>query len=224
MPRIARVAIPEHVYHVTQRGNYRQRVFQDDTDRQQYLRWLIEYKRKHKLLVWAWCLMENHIHLICLPRTDRALADALRDTHMRYANYFNRRRGGVSGHLWQGRYYSCACDAMHAWEAMRYVERNPVRAGLVRRAEEYAWSSARAHVHAVFDGVLDEGLPSRTGPSATEWSAWLRTPLDEETVRALRQSTRTGRPCGSARFVSALEGASGRRLHALPRGRPGDGE
>jgi putative transposase len=220
MPRIARLAMPDRVYHVTQRGNYRQRIFGDDTDRQQYVRWLVEYKAKRSLLVLAWCLMENHVHLVCLPRTDRALADTLRDTHMRYANYFNRKMGGVSGHLWQGRYYSCACDTRHAWEAIRYVERNPVRAGVVASAEEYPWSSARAHAGGVRDGVVDDGLPPRAGPATKDWSAWLRMPDDEETMIALRQSTRTGRPCGDTRFVSTLESASGRRLCALPRGRP----
>lgn len=220
MPRIARLAIPDQVYHVTQRGNYRQGVFRDDSDRQQYVRWLVEYKLKHGMLVWAWCLMENHVHLVCMPRTEQALAETLRDTHMRYANYFNRKMGGVSGHLWQGRFYSCICDARHAWGAIRYTERNPVRAGVVAHAEEYAWSSARAHVRGVHDGVLDDGLPSTTGPSQAEWAAWLRGPDDEHAVKMLRQSTRTGRPCGSARFISSLESDLGRRLRPMPRGRP----
>ena len=131
--------------HVTQRGNYRQSVFENDDDRRQYLVWLKEYKAKHGLRIWAWCLMDNHVHLVCVPGGPRSLCEALRHTHMRYAGYMNRQRG-VQGHFWQGRFYSCVLDDEHLWAAVRYVERNPVRNGLAARAEEYPWSSAGARV------------------------------------------------------------------------------
>lgn len=221
MPRIARVVIPSCPHHVTQRGNYGQPIFSDDDDRQQYLRWLIEYKSKYGLLVWAWCLMPNHVHLICVPRQAESLASTLRDTHMRYANYKNRKEG-LRGHLWQGRYYSCALGGKHLWAALRYIERNPVRAQIVRRAEQYAWSSARPHVSGKPDGILDDGLPMEEMSDAPtrDWRGWLSQLDDEKERRVLRSGSMTGRPVGSPNFIRKAEALLGHRLHALRRGRP----
>ena len=221
MPRIARAVLPGCPHHVTQRGNYGQPVFSDDDDCHQYLRWLIEYKSKYGLLVWAWCLMPNHVHLICLPWQAESLASTLRDTHMRYANYKNRKENR-RGHLWQGRYYSCALGGNHLWAALRYIERNPVRARIVRRAEQYSWSSARAHVRGRPDGILDDGLSMEEmfDVPTRDWRRWLSEPDDENELRILRSASMTGRPIGSPNFVRKAEALLGRRLHALKWGRP----
>ena len=221
MSRIARAIMPGFAHHVTQRGNYRQEVFEDDEDRQVYLRFLCEYKKKYGLLVWAWCLMDNHIHLVCVPSAAESLGATLRDTHMRYANYFNRKRD-LQGHLWQGRYASCICDERHEWAAIRYVERNPVRANMVERAEDYAWSSAAAHVTGKADGILDAGLPVEEMVQGVigNWSEWLTSEDDEKVVRRLRSNTHTGRPCGSKGFVSKIETLLNRKLHPKKHGRP----
>lgn len=136
MPRIARATVPGTPHHITQRGNNREIIFFDDKDRRRYLKWLKEYTNRHRLEVWAYCLMNNHIHLIVVPEREESLGNALRDTHMRYAQYINRRYRR-SGHLWQGRFFSCALDSAHLLAAVRYVERNPVRAGFVMRSEEW---------------------------------------------------------------------------------------
>jgi putative transposase len=220
MPRIARAILTGYPHHVTQRGNYRQPVFEDDADRLKYLEFLNHYKRKYGLAVWAYCLMDNHIHLLCVPSADDSLANTLRDTHMRYSSYFNRRRR-QQGHLWQGRYGSCICDEPHMWAAIRYIERNPVVAGLVDRAEEYRWSSAAPHVTGQPTDTLDAGLPADAPASPGDWSAWLsEEEQDADLLRRLKQNTHTGRPCGGATFIKKIETLLKRTLQPKNHGRP----
>ena len=145
MPRIARVVIPNIPHHVTQRGNFGQNVFEDDTDRSVYLKWLHEYGQRYGTKFWAYCLMTNHVHYIVVPEYKNSLAMTFNQTHMRYSQYVNRKHNRC-GHLWQGRFYSCLLDEDHLYAAMRYVERNPVRAGLKQQSEKYKWSSAASHV------------------------------------------------------------------------------
>jgi putative transposase len=145
MPRIARIVAPGHPYHVTQRGNYRQAIFRNDEDRARYLSWVNEYSRKFHLSVWAYCLMDNHVHFIVQPREEKSLAKVFSVAHMRYAQYFNKERK-ASGHLWQGRFYSCLLDEPYLMAAMRYVDRNPVRAKMVKSPSQWKWSSAAAHI------------------------------------------------------------------------------
>ena len=145
MARIARVVIPDIPYHITQRGNRRQRVLFSDDDRIAYLELLSTAARTHAVEVWAYCLMDNHIHVIAVPRKIIGLAKAFAETHQRYTRMINFRKGW-RGYLWQGRFFSCALDEPHLYAAMRYVEKNPVRAKMIERAEDYRWSSARAHV------------------------------------------------------------------------------
>ena len=138
---------------------------------------------------------------------------------LRYAQYVNRLHGR-SGHLWQGRFHSCALDRQHLWLALKYVELNPVRARLCRRAWRYAWSSAALHVdEAAESGWLDLARwYQRT--SAAAWRQELAEGLTDEEVARIRLRTHTGRPLGNDRFVSKLETMLGRRLRPLPAGRP----
>lgn len=136
---------------------------------------------------------------------------------MMYSQYFNHKAKAV-GHLWQGRYYSCALDERHAWAAVRYVEMNPVRAGMVVSAQDYPWSSAKSHVSGIADGVLS-GL-SFLDERVSDWRAYLQESPDAEAQASLLKSTRTGRPCGEHDFVAKLEENLGRRFVTLPPGRP----
>jgi len=145
MPRIARVVAVGFPHHITQRGNYGQTVFEDEEDYLLYLKWLEKYCKKYSLKIWAYCLMSNHVHLIGVPMNENSLAKSLNAINMRYAQYLNQKRM-VKGHLWQGRFYSCILDERHLYAAVRYIENNPVRAGIVKRPWEYKWSSARIHV------------------------------------------------------------------------------
>jgi putative transposase len=214
------VVIPGCLHHVTQRGNNRQDVFFVDDDRRAYLDILAEQSERFGLAVEGYCLMGNHVHLIAAPASAEALAKAVGRTHFRYTQYVNRLHGR-SGHLWQNRFYSCPLDEEHFWTAMAYVERNPVRAKLVRRAWEYPWSSAAAHVGGADPSpLLDLSVWARRMAAGGDWRETLARPGDPETTAALRRNTATGRPLGSDRFLSKLETALNRRLRPLPVGRP----
>jgi putative transposase len=214
--RIARVVAPGIPYHVTHRGNRRQPVFFDSCDRRLYKDWLAFYGRRFGLEVWAYCLMTNHVHLIAISRNDSSLARSIGCTHGRFARYQNRLYGW-SGHLWENRFYSTPLDNRHLWAAVRYVEMNPVRAGVVNRPVEFKWSSATAHIFGRGDPLLS---PSRPFPGPiTDWSRWLRTDHDRRQIQVLRRNTRTGLPTGSDLFVSELENRLGRSLKPDKRGR-----
>ena len=144
MPRIARAVIPGIAHHVTQRGNRREDIFFEEADRQRYLRLLLEYSSKHGLRILAYCLMTDHVHLVCIPERARTFGSVFRPLDLRYTQHINLALG-LTGRLWQGRPFSCALDEEHLIAAVRYVERNPVRARMVRKAEQYPWSSAAAH-------------------------------------------------------------------------------
>jgi putative transposase len=136
---------------------------------------------------------------------------ALCRTHGRYALCLNTRRHRV-GHLWQNRFYSCALDEVHLWTAVRYVERNPVRAQLVTRPEDYLWSSAAAHVGlAAPPALLDWEFYSSSG-GREPWVALLAEPEELVAIRALQRGTFSGRPVGSPEFVANLERQLGRPL------------
>ena len=220
MPRMARVTIPGVTHHVTQRGNNRQTVFLTGGDRRLYLELLGEEAPRRGLSILAYCLMDTHVHLIVVPERADSLARGLGRTHFRYAQAFNRRHRR-SGHLWQNRFFSCLLEGDHFWRALRYVERNPVQARLSRRAWTYPWSSAAAHcgLSKVGDGVLDltawAALARRR-----DWKVELTWREAQEEMETLRRHTQTGRPLMSERHLNMLERRVGRRLRALPVGRP----
>ena len=143
MARLPRVVIADVPHHVTQRGNARQVILGDDADRSAYLELLRQYCELYSLSLLGYCLIPNHVHLIVIPRTSEALWQTLKQTHGRYAWYWNA-RWSSTGHVWQGRFYSCPLDDSHLWAALRYVEVNPVRAGMVSAAQQWPWSSAPA--------------------------------------------------------------------------------
>lgn len=219
MPRVARIVVPGLPHHITQRGNNRQDVFFTTDDRHLYLRILLEQSREYGLNVHGYCLMTNHIHLIATPRHEDSLARAVGRTHFHYTQSINRLHGR-SGHLWQNRFYSCPLDEDHLLAAMRYVERNPVRAKLCRMPWRHPWSSAAAHC----------GEEDRSGILDIKWWAayarpakWKQMLIAGETGDAeskLRQATMTGRPLAGDRLIAKLEAKLGRRLRPLPRGRP----
>jgi putative transposase len=213
--RRARVNAAELPYHVTQRGNRRADIFLEAEDRHVYLELLREYSTQHRLRLWTYNLMSNHTHLIVLPETETALSATLRDTHGAYASTFNKKYG-LSGHLWQARFYSCLLDDDHLVHAVRYVECNPVRAGLVDRAEDYPWSSALPHTLGIKDRYLDEGLPLLEW--IENWSGWLAQADNENAFQSIRVATSTGRVCGSDEFIRRIEAGTGRCLRPRKRG------
>jgi len=146
MPRIARIVATGYPHHITQRGNYRQTVFVKDSEYSDYLKWLDEYTKKYKLAILAYCLMPNHVHFAAIPEEKDSLAKTFNACHMRYSQYFNK-KNRLTGHLWQGRFYSCILDERHLYAICRYIENNPVRAKLVKKPENWQWSSAKTHLN-----------------------------------------------------------------------------
>ena len=136
MPRQARIVIPGIPHHVTHRGARGETTFHCDGDYLRYLRLLQQYSSSHGIKLAAYCLMPNHIHLVIVPDRQESLAQTLGPLQMRHTQYVNLRTGGT-GSLWESRFYSCPCDEAHFWCAVRYVEQNPLRCGMVQRAELY---------------------------------------------------------------------------------------
>ncbi len=219
MPRTSRIVIAGCAHHVTQRGNNQEDVFSTDEDREVFLGLLREASARFGLAIEGYCLMTNHVHLIATPAADTSLASALKRTNQLYAQYANQRHRRT-GHLWQSRFCSCPLGNAHFWKALAYVERNPVRARLCRRAWRWVWSSAAAHCGGPDgSGLLD--LPAWTKQIDPEqWKQTLTGRDDPADMEALRLWTSSGRPWGSNRFVGKLETRLGRRLRPLPRGRP----
>jgi putative transposase len=156
MARLPRIVVVDVAHHVTQRGNARQVIFSDDADRLVYLDLLREHCQLYSLSLLGYCLMSNHVHLLAVPHTSEAMAQSLKQAHGRYATYWNARQSS-SGHVWQGRFFSCPLDESHLWKGLRYVELNPVRARMVTAPELWKWSSAAV------------GLPNLT--QSSRWSA-----------------------------------------------------
>ena len=153
MTRLARMVVGGLPHHVTQRGNRREAIFFEDGDHDIYRDLLAEQTRKAGVEVWAYCLMPNHVHLILTPTRADSLGLAVGEAHRRYTNFINA-RGRWTGHLFQSRFASVAMDEAHLVAAVCYVNLNPVRARLVSRAEDWPWSSARAHLAGVDDNLV----------------------------------------------------------------------
>jgi putative transposase len=214
MPRFPRLVVPGYPHHVTQRGVRRQATFFDDIDYRSYLRLAVELKKDWSVEFWAYCLMPNHIHAVVVPKDDDCLSKFFAILHRRYAWRTNRRHDWL-GHLWQKRFYSVVMDEPHAVAALRYVEQNPVRAGLCESAEEWPWSSARGNL-----GLFDDPLIEREATKALvpDWRKCLsaRSGL---AIKEIRQQTCTGRPAGSAQFMDQIERRSGRCVRKRRAGR-----
>lgn len=218
MARLPRVVIAEVAHHVTQRGNARRFILQCDADRSVYLQLLRDDIQRSNVTLLGYCLMSNHVHLVLVPHKADGLAKALKHAHGRYASYWNAAHCS-SGHLWQGRFYSCPLAPAHLWPALRYTELNPVRAGLVKQAASWPWSSAAAHLGQM---TAEEWLEIQRWQdhwSASSWRAYLVAGETKSELAAIRHCTYTGRPLGTEEFVKQLEKTTRRRLTAQNGGR-----
>lgn len=215
MARMARLVVPLYPHHVVQRGNRRQPVFFHEADYAHYLDLLVEACRGSGAEVWAYCLMPNHVHLVMVPQGEDGLRATLAEAHRRYTRRVNLREGW-RGHLWQERFHSFVMDERHLLAAVRYVELNPVRAGLCRQAAEWRWSSARAHLAGKDDKVVKVApMLERIG----DWAAFLGAAHDGAEQALLQRHARTGRPLGDDGFMAQLERLTGRQLRPDKRGR-----
>lgn len=220
MPRRPRLIVPGMPHHVTQRGNNKQPVFDDDGDMRRYLVWMSEYCVKFNLDILAYCLMPNHVHFIIVPEDDASLSKALNAINMRYSQYRNRKNKS-SGHVWQGRFFSCVMDEKHMIAAARYIERNPVRAKMIRYPWMYAWSSAKDHCDNLASSIIDSRhIFNFTDIAQTRWREFIGEEDSPGEVDTIRRHTAGGRPLGETGFIRKLESSLGINLQLLPIGRP----
>lgn len=223
MPRIPRPVVAGQPLHLIQRGNNRVATFADDEDFTRYLRVLREASRRAECAVHAYVLMSNHVHLLATPNDRHGLARMMQRMGTWYVRYFNERHGRT-GTLWEGRYRSTLVDTERYFLAcMRYIELNPVRAGIVDSPARYRWSSFRGNAFAGSDPVLGpHPVFMSLGRNSTERKAAYRrlfeVPLDPDVIEGIRTAARTGTVLGTVACRARLESALKRTLARLPHG------
>ena len=208
MARLARVVVPGMPHHITQRGNRRQTTFFCDEDYSAYLELMGQWCKEHGVEIWAYALMQNHVHMIAVPKSEDGLRRAIGEAHRRYTRRVNFREGW-RGHLWQGRFTSNVMDENYLLAAVRYVERNPVVAGFESSPGDYPWSSAGHYLGRRIDALIQQ---SPLGDLVEDWSAFLASDVDAENRTAITRAERSGRPLGAENFIVGLEKMLGRRL------------
>ncbi|MDH5649221.1 MAG: transposase [Gammaproteobacteria bacterium] len=223
MARLPRLCLPGIPQHIIQRGNNRQACFASEEDFAAYAHWLIEYSQRYKVAIHAWVFMTNHVHLLVTPETETAISQMMQTLGRHYVRYFNYtyRRTGT---LWEGRFKSCVINATeYLLVCQRYIELNPVRAGMVEAPQDYRWSSYHANglgkstqlwtPHAVY-----LNLGADTAERTHAYRALFRGHIDTETLQRVRQATQQGMVLGNERFRREIEQLTGRRTTALKRG------
>jgi putative transposase len=218
MPRIARAVATGFPHHVIQRGNNREKIFFDKKDREQYLLLLKKYSDKWGSPILAYCLMSNHVHLLTRPKEEESLYKMMQGVTLCYTQYINRKYKRT-GRLWESRYHSCIVDKeKYMWAVARYIEQNPTMAKIVKRVDDFPYSSARAHIQGISDEVLGEDLFEEG--QRKDYREFLRAGIPEEEKYRIRYSTRTGRLFGSETFVKTVEKKLDRILILKSPGRP----
>jgi len=215
MPRIPRLVVPDYPHHVTQRGNRRQKTFFHTQDYEAYLEFIAAALPKAECEVWAYCLMPNHVHFVIVPHHENSLALLFKEAHRRYTRRINFREKW-RGHLWQERFHSFVMDEQHLNATVKYVELNPVAAGLCEQPQDWRWSSVHAHLDAIDDELVSVKPMLEKFPN---WADYLGGFQSTEMLQKVRKHTRTGRPLGSGNFIETLESLTGRSLRPLKPGR-----
>jgi len=215
MPKFARLVVPGYPHHVTQRGVRRQKTFFDRLDYQSYRRQAEALLKDCTLEILAYCLMPNHIHAVVIPKQADSLAVFFGPLHKKYAQRTNLRYEWT-GHLWQSRFGSVVMDERHTLVALRYVELNPVRSGLVDHPHQWPWSSARGNLGLVNDALVPHRGALEIVPA---WDDYLATREKKGELDQLRRQTWTGRPDGNRKFIDEIEKNTGRRVRRRKVGR-----
>ncbi|MCX5976954.1 MAG: transposase [Coprothermobacterota bacterium] len=226
MPRTSRIVVSGYPHHIIQRGHNRQAVFLADGDYRHYLKNLREWKDAYGCRIYAYCLMTNHVHLIIDPGEDeRNLAYLMKRVSGRHTRYVNRLEGRT-GSLWEGRFKSSLISAdEYLLACCRYVELNPVRAGIVADPADYRWSSYGVKIGNRQEEWLDDdpcylGLADSEKERAEIYAAWVKGTIAAEEWELIRTSLQRGQLTGSPRFVEEMEKKLERRLEPRGPGRP----
>lgn len=223
MPRTSRVLLPNYPHHIVQRGHNRQAVFAEDADYQYYLETLRTWKVEFDVQVYAYCLMTNHVHLLLEPPDEvAALGRLMKRLAGRQTRYVNRLESR-SGSLWEGRYKSSPVQTeQYFLSCCRYIELNPVRAGVVVRPDQYRWSSYLVRKYGLGHDWLDiHGCYMALGDSERERSDRYRRYVEQDVandeITLIRSSLQRGQLTGDTRFVDQVEQIIGRRIeHRAP--------
>lgn len=220
MARISRLVLENVAHHVVARGVGQMRIFRNGFDKRKYLTRFALIAEEEKVLVHAYCLMDNHVHFIVTPSDPNGLARLFRRLHTWWAMKLNRWLERC-GHVFQNRFHSSPLDENHYWTAMRYVEVNPRRAGLPEQLENWELSSAKAHL----TGTPDPLIPlaeeiGRIRFTAAQWREFLNSGADAKREDQLRSALKCSRPCGASDWIIALEEKFKRKLSSSARGRP----
>ncbi len=223
MARMGRWFVPGVPQHIIQRGNNRQTIFFGPDDFTAYKTWLTEIAAQNGLLIHAYVLMTNHVHLLATPATANSIPATMQTLGRLYVRYINHARGR-SGSLWEGRYRATVVDDdAYLFKVMRYIEVNPVRAGMVSTPRSYAWSSYAANALGNDDALvtpheLYQAL-GRTKAARTEaYRALFSERLDKEALVNIRRSLNTGWALGAEKFQHMVARKTGRRASPLKRG------
>lgn len=221
MARHPRLIVPQVALHLIQRGNNRNACFAGDTDYLTYLSQLRFLCRKYECELHAYCLMTNHVHLLLTPHESNGCSMMMRDLGRTYVRYFNRRHGR-SGTLWEGRFRACAVEsARYVLACYRYIEANPVRAGMVNAPELYPWSSHTVNTGIRIDPALRPhaeltALAPEAAARHAAYRALFEQSLEEALLKSIREATHGGFPLASEAFKTLR--LPGQRT---ARGRPG---
>jgi putative transposase len=225
MPRPPRFFLPGYPLHVVQRGHNKAQVFFGPDDAKAYLAWLAEGAARYGVQIHAYVLMTNHVHLLVTPETAQSLPMAMRHVNWRFSNRANETRERT-GSLWEGRYRASVVDAEpYFFACSRYIELNPVRAGLAADPAAYRWSSYRANAEGKPDPVLTphslyESLGADPHARARAYASLFDGALSEDTLGAIRKALNGGWALGSPGFVTLISRHAGRSMAARSRGRP----
>jgi putative transposase len=218
MPRIARIVGVGYPHHIVQRGNNRENVFLDLKDYEKYLSFLSRYSEEKDAAILAYCLMPNHVHLLVIPSTEKTLAKMMQGVTLCYTQHLNRKHERT-GRLWECRYHSTIVDEeSYLWAVSKYIENNPVRAGIVKKPEDYPYSSAGAHILGRKDPILNGTLFDKN--ELKEYRKFVKLEEDKKTLEEIRKQTRMGKPLGEPDFLRTLSESVGRNLSFKPKGRP----
>jgi len=225
MPRKPRFFAPDVPIHVVQRGHNREPVFFEEADYLEYLFWLKAAALKHEVKIHAYVLMTNHIHLLATPFDEKSLGLMMQAVGRRYVPYVNHKYG-KSGSLWEGRYKANLVDAeTYLLTCMRYIELNPVRAAMVTRPENYAWSSYSANALGQADDLISPhlvylALGADDTTRLAAYRALFEHHIDEEVTHLVHAAWQTGTPLGNERFKTVIENRLKCKVGYDKRGRP----
>ena len=223
MARLSRLCVVGAPHHVIQRGNNRQACCARTQDFAAYAAWLNEYARKHGVAVHSWVFMTNHVHLLVTPSSSDGLSQMMQCLGRRYVRYFNETHQRT-GTLWEGRFRSCVVDdERYLLTCQRYIELNPVRAGMVNSPNDYAWSSFQAHA---FGRPIEMWQPhpiylklaANQEDRLIAYRALFASPIHDNEICSIRDTTNKGMVLGSEGYRRYIEELTGRRVSPLKPG------